>query len=427
MSSWYFFLSYARVDRENDKHDAIGRFYADLVEEVRRRRGLAVARIGFFDRQKIEPGERWPDELEEALRTCSAFVPVLSASYFSREYCGREWAVFRSRLDAYSKAAGAPKTPPLIQPLLLIPWHELDPLPPAIADEVADLQFDKDPYPAVYATEGLHYMMRLKEHADDYERLINHFADALIGAVDAHELPPAEPISPIKGTQSAFHQERTSASTTASTAEAPIARSAQFIYVAGRRDELTAVRNDVSHYGPEGGLDWKPYCPDVEDEVAIIAQDVASREKLRYEGMAADATLGDMLRTASEARKIVVVIADIWTLRLDAYRELMREIDDRDLPNCVVLVPWNLTDQETASNRQQLANIVALAFVNKVAGGETQRFVDRIESEKEFREELGKALQIARMQLIRIEDVRRRAAGGDVIAQPTVVGPGATA
>jgi FxsC-like protein len=426
MSGWYFFLSYARVDRENDKHDAIGRFYADLVEEVRRRRGLAPGQIGFFDRQKIEPGERWPDELADALRTCSAFVPVLSASYFSREYCGREWAVFRSRLDAYAKAVGGAKTPPLIQPLLLVPWHELDPLPPAIGDEVADLQFDKDPYPPVYATEGLHYMVRLKEHADDYERLINLFADALIGAVDANALPAGGQLSPIKGVQSAFHQEQTSASTTASTAGAPIARSAQFIFVAGKRDELSAVRSDVSHYGPEGGLDWKPYCPDVEDEVAIIAQDVASREKLRYEAAAADATLAERLEEASRTGKVIAVIADTWTLRLQEYRELMREIDDHELPGCVVLVPWNLSDAETTASRPQLENALALAFVKKVSAGATQTLVDRIETEKQLREELSKALQAARMRLIRVEDVRRRAQSEAAIEKPVVLGPGGT-
>ena len=111
-----FFLSYAREDE--DASDTIRRLYQDLTSRVGQRLGPAYM-PGCMDTHTIEPGAEWRDELRQALGTANAFVAVLSPTYFSREYCGKEWAAFSSRLNGVLTPDG--RQPRLMQPVLLVP------------------------------------------------------------------------------------------------------------------------------------------------------------------------------------------------------------------------------------------------------------------------------------------------------------------
>jgi FxsC-like protein len=232
-------------------------------------------------------------------------------------------------------------------------------------------------------------------------------------------------VPPIKEVQSAFHVAGTQL---AATAPAPpsIGKFAQFAFIAGRRTELEALRKDVSAYGDEGGLDWQPFRPGVEDEVSILAQEVTSQEKLRYEAVPVDEHFAARLDQAKDERKIVVVIVDPWTLGLDAYRQLMKELDQRVLPNCVVVVPWNVSDSETVASRPHLQNVIRLSFENKAALEDPNLLLEGISSCKELKDEISKFFAQARLRLISIENVRQSASEGEgrLIPKPVVTGPG---
>src|SRR5215475_11799851 len=101
MNNYYYFLSYARSDLDLDKYNCIRRFCKDLEEEVRRLKGPVPGKICFFDGEDIEPGNKWPDTLSEALCTSRVFVPIYSPTYFTKDYCGREWKLFSDRVEAY--------------------------------------------------------------------------------------------------------------------------------------------------------------------------------------------------------------------------------------------------------------------------------------------------------------------------------------
>ena len=94
-----FMLSYARLDARDDPY--LRRFFDELKTEVRRRAGIEPGDICFIDQENIEPGEEWSPELAEAIGTCNALVCIYTPTYFTREYCGKEWQFFRSRLDQY--------------------------------------------------------------------------------------------------------------------------------------------------------------------------------------------------------------------------------------------------------------------------------------------------------------------------------------
>src|SRR3954466_15961762 len=88
-----FFLSYARSrlrpDDGSDPDRFAAKFFADLSDNVAHLTGAALP--GFMDRHTAA-GTPWSDRLSEALGTCRVFVALLSPSYFTSEWCGREWA-----------------------------------------------------------------------------------------------------------------------------------------------------------------------------------------------------------------------------------------------------------------------------------------------------------------------------------------------
>ena len=195
--------------------------------------------IGFFDGQDLEPGEEWPTKLAEGLRMSQVMVSLYSPAYFTREYCGKEYHVFRSRVDEYAKQLSpGSQRPPLILPVLLQPRGELPMLPVV----VADIQYEHDDYPQIYKNEGLRYMMKLSRYKDDYEHFVTRMAERIVGTAKAHPLPPLPNLQPIKTIESAFHEPSPPILARANDAENRGPRFAQFIFVAGRKDELRPVR-----------------------------------------------------------------------------------------------------------------------------------------------------------------------------------------
>src|SRR5262249_41487830 len=139
----YFFFSYARLDGI-EAGGYLDAFVEDLEKEIGFLTGAPPSGLGFRDTTQIEPGNRWPDALAEALRSCRVFLALYSRSYFKSDYCGKEWQAFRQRCAGYSAATGTRDLPPLIVPILWAParqWEDLT-LPP----EVGQIQYFHQEY-----------------------------------------------------------------------------------------------------------------------------------------------------------------------------------------------------------------------------------------------------------------------------------------
>jgi hypothetical protein len=71
MAGDWFFLSYARLDRDEDPFESIRKFYADLDREIRLKKAIKDGSAGFYDGTGIEQGDQWPDALGAALNISS--------------------------------------------------------------------------------------------------------------------------------------------------------------------------------------------------------------------------------------------------------------------------------------------------------------------------------------------------------------------
>lgn len=359
-----FFLSYARADAGDD----LTRFYRKLSDEIRRQSG-ELEPVGFRDESNIEPGARWSEELATALTTSSTFIPLYSPSYFTREYCGREWAYFSQRI---SSATGSGKVPPLVIPVL---WDSLDQArypTPRVATEV---QYTHEDFGKEYAQFGLRYIMRLNEFADAYEKFVYRFARKVLDTVREFPLEPADEIVPLEQIESVFRVS-TDTGRAAETRRLPGgARAVQFLVIAGSAEELQRVRTDVAAYG-DSNTEWMPCYPHHDDRIAPLIQGVAAEEGLMSHVVEQNNLSGDRqdlrgkLDQAKENRNIVLLVADNWSLLVDVYADIVREYDTYGHYNATAVVPWSRNDPEIAKRERDLINVLERTFENTRARAE---------------------------------------------------------
>ena len=400
MNTPIYFLSHARLDRENDPRRVIERFFEDLDREVRRRMVIKEGHAGFFDHSGIQQGDNWPDTLLSALQTSRVLLCLYSPAFFNSAYCGKELAVFMKRVRAFADEKGG-DAPQLVLPVLLDAPEDLGELPEAL--EL--IQYADNAYPELYRENGLGYLLKRNnpDLQDAYQDFLDVLVDRILNNAKAHEMGPLDPPPDISKIQSIFD---TLSSPLVRPGEEPTfvqgPRYAQFVYVAASSDEIIQHRAQVEGYGAEGELDWKPFYQgyDYKDEIGLMAQEVATHERFRYQQLDLEDNLTDLIEVAQEARRLVVIIVDTWTLHLSKYQEVMKEYDRRSYWNCPVLIVWNFRDQETINNKGQLEQLLKQTFVSKAVLKNPTYFIDHIGSPDDFKKQLSISLQTVKMKII---------------------------
>jgi FxsC-like protein len=414
-----YFLSYARIDLDEDPNGCVRRFYDDLDQQVRRRLVLKGKCGGFFDSQSTQLGERWPDALGNALRTSRAFISLYSRGYFSSEYCGKEWAVFHSRAQSFE--ASQKKAPLLFLPILFDPPEDLQPLPPALAK----IQYIQDDYPEDYRENGLRYIMVRESKKDIYQNFLDILVRRLLRVIETWKLPELAELPDLTEVTSAFHAPppQPGKDPNALCAEGAGPNCVDFVYVAARRSEVQPIKTRIEAYGEDGGMDWKPYWPELPDEIALLAQEVATKERFLCQPVSLISDLPMRIREAQKKKRIVVLLADTWTLRLPFYREMMRKYDELEFWNSCVLIAWNQKDEDTAVHHDTLREAVRVAFINKSRSRDERRFIDGVDSPESLRKYLGVALQKIKLEIIEISEDLRRIETGEVFHKPEIPVP----
>src|SRR5262245_51189294 len=256
--SYLFFLSYAREDNKLD--GLVKKFYEDLCKDIAGKIAVSPDDVGFFDGAEIEPGAVWDQKLASALQQSSVFIAVYSPYYFQKKFCGKEWTVFKSRVEAYAK--GLPKGsefPALMFPVL---WQKEDYVLPRIPTALGKIQYKFDDYGKAYAEQGLRVMLRNKKFRQQYDDFIPVLADKVIEAAERHKLPALPNLPSLDQVAEIFPAQSPAPSLIAlppSGGANP--RYVKFIFLAGRKQELQPFRASLDSYGDSGG-EWRPWLPD---------------------------------------------------------------------------------------------------------------------------------------------------------------------
>lgn len=419
--SYLFFLSYAREDNNTD--GLVKKFYEDLSKDVAEKVGVSPGDVGFFDGEEIESGADWDQKLALALQQSSVFIAIYSPYYFQKKFCGKEWAVFRSRVEAYAK--GLPKNaefPALMFPVL---WQKETYVSERIPAPLKKIQYKTDDYGRAYAEQGLRVMLRNKKFKQQYDDFIPVLADQIIEAAERHKLPALPNLPSLDQVAEAFPREAARVELAQPQATGANPRYVKFIFLAGRKQELQPVRASLDPYGEENGGEWKPWLPDPKDEVDRLVQDVIHRENFVSEGpIPLDDDLGKRLDEAENTNKIVVIVVDLWTLQLANYRKLMQDVvDPKQLVNCVIVVPWNPQDAEAVNQRQKLEDLLQLTFVKRTAN-DSPDLLTQIDSATKMKDRLAAMLQVIKSKIIKRAEVLRKATGAEAIALSNIEGPG---
>ena len=85
--------------------------------------------------------------------------------------------------------------------------------------------------------------------------------------------------------------------------------------------------------------------------VSSLVQAVAADADFGSDVVALDTNILQQIKAAWHENKIVVLVVDTWTLKLQSrIGDRMLEYDTRDFLNCAVLVVWN--DQDERDHRR---------------------------------------------------------------------------
>jgi FxsC-like protein len=395
--SYWFFLSYASRDAKGNPW--LDAFFKNLALAVGRAAGLPSDieenQIGFYDKEGLEPGDKWPDALGEALQSSKVLVCLFSRSYFKSVFCGKEFEVFRSRVDKY---VPPPDKPP---PRLIIPvlWDSRRRLSGNLPADIADLHNTHADFGATYATDGLARMMMSNQDAM-VATFVEDFAERIVREAENHNLPPLDDLPPLKAIQSAFHEPPAPPpplATPPSPGDLPPSATlppiygpdaAWYVYLAGRKADYLGVRKKVDCYGSKDGYQWQPHLPPKNSSIGTITPGAAGSWGLTPAVLPLSKDLVKNLRKAEAENTVTVLIVDPWSVRIGSYKRLMLDYDEYRFDNCGVIIVWNDDDEETAASRAQLKAELAQAFERNLRTID-EVFRDSVQNEEELRDVLG--------------------------------------
>ncbi|GAA0410390.1 hypothetical protein Acor_35340 [Acrocarpospora corrugata] len=338
-----FFLSYAHIpgldsNRGPDPNRWVAKLFLDLSEIVLNETKLKAAHAGFMDRG-IQSGDRWPEQLANALATCRVFIPLYSPRYFDSAECGKEWTAFAQRLHTTTDHGNRMTA---IIPALWAPLLDPEQLPKC----AQEIQFDHEMFGPRYRQEGFYGLMKSRSMRTHYETAIKALARRIIKVAEQDLVPVAEPVD-YQSLTSAFND---------LVAEPAVKSSSP-------RMRLTMVAPDLSRlpsgrkaatYG-QTPQEWNPFPESGEHRpLASYAMELALRHGYLLEVGSLDSHL-EHLTDGLDAPSVLVV--DPWAVQHPESREVLRRVcglDRRPLP----IVPWNLRDEQTAEAETVLRELL---------------------------------------------------------------------
>jgi FxsC-like protein len=387
-----FFFSYARADLS----PFLKRFYSDLKEAVRSKSGEAPDRIAFRDAISIEPGKPWSDVITNALRVCKVFVYLHTPTYFTRDGCGKEFRVIKNRVAVLSEHVTELGQASCIQPVYWDGEKQLINVP----TEVARIQLCHEDYGEDYSRRGMLQICRASPGTQAYWNVVNAIAQRIQTAAQNAPLPELRDSLIWENISSLFPLAAPANASEPIAPNNPIRppRYARFVWIVGRRDEIAQTRcvECLECYDSDGiAEEWRPFLPDSSDPARLIATDAAREAQLGYRCELTPQNqkeLVNLIEQAGDTYTPVVVVTDLWSLRLARYRAVVSVFERGTLDNCAVIFPWNLKDHDTNTNNIELKRMLAEIFPVQFHKPKTSLLFEEIFDVSTFKAELSKLL-----------------------------------
>ncbi len=367
-----FFFSYPR----REWGAFVERFYNDLHDAVRRRRGGDADR-GFRDRDDIQRGAEWDLSLRNALQSSRTIVALYCPTYFMRPVCLKELRFMQQRRQAFlaQDPANAEKRSPIKPVSWIAPFD--------VPADLATLQYSTEA-DEFFREDGLDSFMRTKSiRSGRYPAFVETLARDIIATADQVDLP-------LLGRAPSFLDDEDISAPPASPSNEEGPTHVKFVYLAPT-EHAAEVRQRRTYYGPVS-RSWKPFVPDFSGGIGPLAQAVAGEYDFTSDELSFGPTLPRDVQEAEDRKNVVVILMDGWAVRVPSYTEVLTELDRVRALNCGVLIPWNCGDPQTASARQSLSSDIRRALYRWAAEPNPARFNEAISNAEELRTRLAEAL-----------------------------------
>jgi TIR domain len=112
---YHLFVSYAQVD--NRGRNLITHLTTAMGHDFRSKTGRSLKM--FVDAGEIATAQAWEERILRALDSSSLLLAILSPSYFTSTWCGKEWDYFRRLEDERTSQLGTAEYQKLIFPVML--------------------------------------------------------------------------------------------------------------------------------------------------------------------------------------------------------------------------------------------------------------------------------------------------------------------
>ena len=374
--SYYTFISYTGPDYSAYMQI----FFDDLLAELNGRQPLTESeQMSFFDQKEIERGEDWGETLKDALQTSKVLIPLYSPRYFNSPDCGREWWVFQQRREAYVDdpvrgGEEALKLPPIIKPVMWIPFRAGTAVPPDIDRVISATQYSTGDRLDVFNKEGLNYvLMKFGNKHPQYVDYVKNLAVEILDAADDYEVAPLPHLPLWEEVTSAFHPQSLDPSEPQTISPTIVSSNhIRFVFVAAHPASFGSTRS-ADPYRESGRGDWKPFLPYKNDNrIFRIVQQIVSEDPLAFTSDEIPFEHSLDLRAAVDNAwsegKLVILLVDGWTIYWDSRSQRMLEAFDHDSArghfyyNCSVIVPWNEQDKDSDLIREKIEETIENTF-----------------------------------------------------------------
>lgn len=390
-----FFASYARDDNRDAK---LGKAIGLLRERVCAKLGLPLSdapEVAFFDEEDITTGSDWEQRLGDGVRTTRVLICLCSPMFLGREYCAKEFEVFRQRVE---NAGAAMHGKVAIIPVI---WERGSP-PIVLPDSVSRYQWRDARLPKSYGVEGLSQLARFPSQREKYHRTVEVLADAIGEAHDNSSLPELPGPVRFDDLPLWFHNPQR-----------------------GPYNLRVVVLNS-------NGTQWRPRFGG--PTLGAAVDGVGTALKVAWEEIQPRAGLALDLRQAERERQAVLVVIAHDDASTSPWAEHLEAIDGAALPNCAVVVGFPSNGAAACANPADVA-LKMKALLPVSSGGPAFHDWFLSDDSATLKEALMRAATRVRSALVAADPASRvedralsdaaRRDGVPIDAQPIVAGPGA--